>query len=259
MRPKKKFGQHFLTSVAYVEKIVQLARIGKGDRVLEIGPGKGALTRHLVSVGAAVTAVEFDPDMVEYIQTHYPSVQVIHADASTVNWAELLEGDGWKVASNLPYNVGTRIVKSLLQSRHIFDLITVMLQKEVGVRMIADTGDRKRGSLSSYIQAHAIVKKGFIVPPGAFFPPPRVDSIVISLRPRELSLYSPLSEKLFDEVNRAVFCAPRKAIRNSLKTKLTKEEVMTLEEEADFPFTLRAFHLDNSQIVQLAKILEEIR
>jgi len=259
MRPKKKFGQHFLTSVSYVEKILSLAEIQQGDRVLEIGPGKGALTRKLVEFGARVTAVEFDPDMVDYIRDNFPMVDVIQADASTTVWREILTGSDWKCVSNLPYNVGTKIVASLLLSKDIFQSLTIMLQKEVGIRMLAQPGDRKRGSLSGFIQAHAVTRKGFLVPPGAFFPPPKVDSIVISLSLRELPLYHPVGLEYFEIVNKALFSSPRKSIKNSLKNALSKEEIKQLSEAVDFPFTLRAFHLTNSQIIDLSKVLERIR
>ena len=259
MRPKKRLGQHFLTSVGYVEKILHLAQVKDGDNVLEIGPGKGALTRKLIEVGAKVTAIEFDPDMVSFIKGKYPQVEIIQADASSVDWRETIQGTGWKCVSNLPYNVGTKIVTRMLKTKDIFESITVMLQKEVGARMIATPGERKRGSLSGFVQAHAVTKKGFIVPPGAFFPPPRVDSIVISLIPRKEPLYHPTSLEIFEELNRALFSAPRKSIKNALRTALTKEEILILADKADFEFSLRAFNLNNFQIVHLAKILEEIR
>ncbi len=259
MRPKKRLGQHFLTSVAYVEKIIRLASVKSGDKVLEVGPGKGALTRKLVEVGAKVTAIEYDPDMVMYINEKYPEVNVIHADASSMIWDEAIEGGGWKCVSNLPYNVGTRIVTSMLKTQGIFESLTVMLQKEVGARMIALPGERKRGSLSGFVQVHADTKKGFIVPPGAFFPPPKVDSIVISMIPKKEPLYHPTPLAIFEELNRALFSAPRKSIKNALRSSLSKEEILVLSEKVDFEFSLRAFNLNNFQIVHLAKILEEMR
>ena len=215
MRPKKKFGQHFLTSVGHVKRIIALAGVSKGDQVLEIGPGKGALTRQLVEVGARVTAVDFDEDMVGHITTHFPEVNVIFGDAAKMDWSQTLSGGGWKCVSNLPYNVGTSIVTGLLCYPSVFDSLTVMLQKEVGLRMLALPGDRRRGSLSSYTQMQAVVRKGFLVPPGAFFPPPKVDSIVLSMVLRERALFHPLSIASFEELNRPLFSAPRKSIKNA--------------------------------------------
>jgi 16S rRNA (adenine1518-N6/adenine1519-N6)-dimethyltransferase len=259
MKPKKHFGQHFLTSVGYVNKILELAAVSHGDRVLEIGPGKGALTRALLERGAVVTAIETDDDMVSYIQTNYPKVNVVKGDASSIQWEDFLQGDNWKCVSNLPYNVGTKILKSLLFSRGMFSSITVMLQKEVGLRMVAKPGDRKRGSLSSFVQVHADVRKGFIVPPGAFFPPPRVDSVVISMIPRSTPLYFPVALSIFEIVNRGLFSSPRKSIRNSLRSTLQRDEIELLIKAVDFPFSRRPSELNNQQIVHLAKILEGIR
>jgi len=257
MQPKKKFGQHFLTSQSAVAKIIELAEVKEGDRIVEIGPGQGALTRKLLDAGAEVTAIEFDPDMVEYISEHYPSVTVIHQDASKVNWETRLNKEyRWKCVSNLPYNVGTKIVKNLLLQGTMFDSLTLMLQKEVGQRMLAGPDEKQRGSLSSFIQAHAETKKGFIVPPGAFFPPPKIDSIVIQLIPRNKPLYFPSSIESFERINRSLFSRPRKTIRNSLRSGLTSEEMSLLQEKADISFALRAANLSNQQIVDLVTIIE---
>ena len=92
MRPKKRFGQHFLTSQSVISRIVELSQVKRGDAVLEIGPGKGALTKLLVDIGVRLTVVEFDLDMVAYIQEHYPSVTVLHHDASQLDWEEIVIG-----------------------------------------------------------------------------------------------------------------------------------------------------------------------
>ena len=104
MRPKKKFGQHFLTSPSIISKILLGANVELGDNVLEIGPGQGALTGPLVEAGANVTVIEIDPDMRDVISSKFPSVKVIDADASRINFSEILNGDSsWKCVSNLPY------------------------------------------------------------------------------------------------------------------------------------------------------------
>lgn len=142
----------------------------RGDCVLEIGPGQGALTKSLVEIGANVTVIEIDPDMQKVIRTKFPTVRVIEADASSVDFSGLLDGEHpWKCLSNLPYNVGTKIVQHLLMSTVSFTGFTFMLQKEVGVRMLANQGDRVRGSLSNFVQAFGCVSKVCLVPPGAFF------------------------------------------------------------------------------------------
>lgn len=258
MKPKKRFGQHFLTSQSIISRIIGLSGVKKGDKVLEIGPGKGALTKLLVELGVQLTVVEFDPDMVQYIQENYPSVQVIHQDASTINWEDIVpKMEKWFCLSNLPYNVGTKIVQNLLLQRHLFCSFTFMLQKEVGLRMLAEPNDKKRGSLSSFVQFHAEVKKGFLVPPGAFFPPPKVDSIVIYLSPKETPDYFPASAENFQIVNRAIFTHQRKSLRNSLRAVFTREEVQIVEEETKLSLSLRPASLTNQEIGDLVTIFEK--
>lgn len=258
MRPKKRFGQHFLTSQSAISRIISLSEVKKGDKVLEIGPGKGALTKMLVALGVELTVIEFDPDMVAHIEEHYPSVRVIHRDASIVDWDDIVpKGERWFCLSNLPYNVGTKIVQTLLMQRHLFHSFTFMLQKEVGLRMLAVENDRKRGSLSSFVQMHAEVRKGFLVPPGSFFPPPKVDSIVIHLRPIADPLYSPASLEAFQKVNRAVFSHQRKSLRNSLRAVFSREEVQSVEEETIVSFYLRPANLSNQEIADLVTIFEK--
>ena len=238
MRPKKRFGQHFLTSQSAISRIISLSGVKKG---------------------VELTVIEFDSDMVEHITEHYPSVRVIHEDASKSDWAALVpEGERWFCLSNLPYNVGTKIVQNLLIQRHLFHSFTFMLQKEVGLRMLAMENNRKRGSLSSFVQMHAEVRKGFLVPPGAFFPPPKVDSIVIHLRPIAAPLYSPVSLETFEKVNRAIFSHQRKSLRNSLRAVFSNEEVQAVEEETCISFSLRPANISNQQIADLVTIFEKI-
>ncbi len=258
MKPKKKFGQHFLTSQSVIAHIIEASGVQRGDLVLEIGPGQGALTKALVEIGAEVTVVEIDPDMQAVIRRDFPSVKIVDADASKVDVATLLDtSKEWKCLSNLPYNVGTRIVQNLLVCGVNFTGFTFMLQKEVGVRMLAAQGDRNRGSLSNFVQAHGIVEKVCLVPPGAFFPPPNVDSIVIHIVPHPTPVYSPAALEDFERINRALFAQPRKALRNSLKKTLSKELVRFLEVESGVDFGLRPAKVSLREVVDLVTALEK--
>ena len=130
MKPKKKFGQHFLTSQSVIGHIIKASGVQR-DCVLEIGPGQGALTKSLVEIGANVTVIEIDTDMQTVIRAKFPTVRILDADASAVNFSELIdEKQSWKCLSNLPYNVGTKIVQNLLLSSVSFTGFTFMLQKE---------------------------------------------------------------------------------------------------------------------------------
>ena len=188
----------FLTSQSVIAHIIEASGVQPGDSVLEIGPGQGALTKSLVDIGAKVTVIEIDPDMQDVIRSKFPTVTIIDADASSVDFTELLTAEqSWKCLSNLPYNVGTKIVQNLLMSSVSFTGFTFMLQKEVGVRMLANQGDRSRGSLSNFVQAFGSVSKVCLVPPGAFFPPPNVDSIVIQIDPYEHPIFHPCTIESF--------------------------------------------------------------
>lgn len=257
MKPKKKFGQHFLTSQSVIAHIIEASGVQRGDAVLEIGPGQGALTKALVSIGAEVTVIEIDPDMQEVIRRDFPSVRIVDADASQIDVASLLDTSvQWKCLSNLPYNVGTKIVQRLLTSTVQFTGFTFMLQKEVGQRMLASQGERTRGSLSNFVQAFGTVSKVCLVPPGAFFPPPNVDSIVIQIEPRSQAIFYPSSLEHFEYINRALFAQPRKSLRNSLKKNLDKELVRYLEKESGVDFGLRPAHVGLNEVVDLVTALE---
>lgn len=214
-RARKRFGQHFLASDGVIDRIVDAAGVGEGSRVLEIGPGPGVLTAALLRAGAQVTAIELDRDCAAHIRSVLPSVRLVEGDATAVDLADLLDGDGWRCVSNLPYNVGTRILMQLLDQPDRFDRHVLMLQREVGERMLAPPGDRKRGSLSVAVQARAEVERVTRVPPGAFRPPPKVDSVVLRLQPHA----EPPPPGL-DDLLRVAFRAPRKTLQNNLKALL---------------------------------------
>ena len=258
MKPKKKFGQHFLNSPSVIRQIIDAAEIAKEDFVLEVGPGQGALTASLVGQSDNITVIEIDPDMQEIIAQKFPQASILAADASQMDFSEFLDAQQtWKCVSNLPYNVGTKIVVNLLRSTVRFDKLVLMLQKEVGLRMLAPQNDRKRGSLSVVVQQFATVEKVCTVPPGAFFPPPNVDSIVIELNTFDKPLFAPNSYETFDAFNRALFSQPRKSIRNCLKKAYPLEVITLLEEKSGISFGLRPANLSNEEIVDLVTILEK--
>ena len=127
-RAKKRFGQHFLASPGIVRQIITVAQLEAGSRVLEIGPGLGVLTEAILNSGADLTAVELDRDMAEFIRGRLPSVRLIEADGAQLNFAELLDGSGWRCVSNLPYNAGTRMITNMLNAPDTFERLVVMVQ-----------------------------------------------------------------------------------------------------------------------------------
>jgi 16S rRNA (adenine1518-N6/adenine1519-N6)-dimethyltransferase len=208
-KARKRFGQHFLAEPVHVERMVALAGVRDGDRVLEVGPGLGILTDALLARGAALTAIELDRDLVRWLRDRYPTVALVQGDAVTVALPPL---PGTKVVANLPYNAGTRILLRLLVEGPP-DTMVVMLQKEVAERIVAPPGDRDRGSLSLAVQARARARIAWDVPAGAFYPPPKVTSSVLHLVPHPPSARDWTA---FDRIAQAAFKAPRKQLRNSL-------------------------------------------
>ena len=252
---RKRFGQHFLTSAGTVQKIVARAEVGEGSAVLEIGPGLGVLTEALMAAGAQVTAVELDRDLAAFLRARHPSLRLIEGDALKQDWAALLPGSGWRCVANLPYNVGTRLVTELITQPETFERLVVMLQREVAERMVAPAGSRKRGSLSVHMEAFSEAKVAIRVPPGAFHPPPKVDSAVIDVRLRQRPRIGTASIAHFTTVNRAAFAAPRKTLRNALRTVFPTAVVTAGLERAGVDGGCRASVLTLDEVIRLAEAL----
>ncbi len=221
MSPSKALGQHFLTDYAYVNRITAAAELTLDDTVVEIGPGLGVLTERLTAVAGRVIAVELDTEMAARLRENgTPNLTVIEGDALTVEPVQLLEAAGlspdtpYVMAGNLPYNVGTAIVRRFLEAAHPPRRLVVMLQKEVAEGMTAPDGEL--GLLGVSVQVYARARKLFNVPPRAFYPPPRVTSAVIRLDLHETPLVAHDERERFFRVVRAGFSAPRKQLRNTL-------------------------------------------
>ncbi len=184
-RAKKSLGQHFLKDARISARIVDLLRIMPGDRVLEIGPGPGALTDIIHSRGPAeFRLIEKDGYWAGHHATRgleAPEVKVLNADALAFPW-ESLEGP-WKIISNLPYNVGSPLIWDMVS--RVPELVrgVFMVQKEVAERLYARPGTHDYGALSVWVQSHVRVEWGFVVGPGSFSPPPKVDSAVVTFVP----------------------------------------------------------------------------
>jgi 16S rRNA (adenine1518-N6/adenine1519-N6)-dimethyltransferase len=216
--PKKRFGQHWLTSPAIVQQIVEAANLSGTDAVLEIGPGRGVLTGRLVDCAARVVAVELDRRLAQSLREQYAGngkISIIENDFLDVDPGELLPGR-FKVVANLPYYVAVPIIEYLLVYKQRIDAIVVMVQKEVALRMAARPGNRAYGSLSVFIQYHAAVEVLFDVPPGAFVPPPKVTSSVIRLTPRTPPVALKDETAFFAFVKR-LFNTRRKMLRATLR------------------------------------------
>ena len=220
-RARKRFGQHFLEP-AWVVKLVDVVVPAADDVFLEIGPGRGALTKVLAPRVARVIAVEIDRDLAAILPTRVPSnVRVVEGDFLDVDLQDLLrrEPHPIRVIGNLPYNVSSPIMFSLLHAAdegRLFSDATLMLQKEVADRLVAKPGTSDYGSLAIQVALLADVERLLTLPPGAFRPPPKVTSAVVRLtfRPRLADVGDPA---VFERIVRGAFLQRRKTLLNALK------------------------------------------
>lgn len=257
--PRKRFGQHFLTRPDIVERMVRATPVKAGDRVVEIGPGLGILTEALVAAGADITAVELDRDLAGHLTERFPGIRLISGDAMRIDWDVVCPGEGWKIVSNLPYNVGTPLVADLVAARAKFSTIVVMLQKEVVLRMLAPAGSDHYGALSVRIAAYAEATPVMHVPPSAFHPQPKVDSMVIRLELRPEPLVGPAGEELFARVVKASFAQRRKTVLNSLSSLFPRDRSLAALEGAGINPMARAETLDLAAFQNLASCLSPRR
>lgn len=229
---KKRFGQNFLVDKGVIQKIAAAAHIAKGDRVIEIGPGRGALTHELIGAGAEVWAVEIDRDLQSYLQVEFADEESFHLVPNDILQTSLAEvvAPPFKVVGNLPYNISTAILERLSGERSLFTDAVLMFQREVAMRLLAGPDEPDRGYLSIIAQASFEIDKCFDIGPGAFRPAPKVWSSVLRFIPRP--------ENVFDrpEVRSLVsrgFSQRRKMLRNTLKGVAGAEDVLDLSRRAE--------------------------
>ena len=216
---KKHLGQNFLHERSVVDRIVLAVDPRPGDRIVEIGPGQGALTLPLLDRHGALTAIEFDRDLLQPLaaaaQAH-GALTLVAADVLTVDFTALAGGTPLRLVGNLPYNLSSPILFHALDHAAAVRDMHFMLQKEVVERMAAGPGSKVYGRLSVMLQAYCTVTPLLKVPPGAFRPAPKVDSAVVRLVPRAPGSIGIVDRKRFADVVRAAFGQRRKTLRNAL-------------------------------------------
>lgn len=243
MRPRKRFGQHFLNHRAILDRIAEALAPGPGELVLEIGPGKGALTEALAARGARIVAIEKDRDLVPLVRERVPGARIVEGDALTLDWREAAEagpGEPLLVTGNIPYNITTPLLDRALAPPRPARIV-FLVQKEVADRIVAPPGNKVYGALSVGVQSVARIEKLFSVPAGAFVPPPKVDSAVIRLVPLERPLVAETELRAFRALVVGLFGFRRKQLVRGLRelTGWPADRVLAVLSRAGMAATLR--------------------
>ena len=219
-RPRKRFGQNFLHDPGIIRKIVDAVDPHPGDHLVEIGPGQGAITQGLIERAGALDAVELDRDLIGALEQRFADkgLRIHSADALKFDFCALVtDGRPLRIVGNLPYNISTPLLFHLLDQAACIRDLHVMLQKEVVDRMAADPGSKAYGRLSVALQARCEVSPVFDIGPGAFNPPPKVESAFVRLTPYANPPYPIDDAAVFNDVLIRAFGQRRKTLRNALK------------------------------------------
>ncbi|HYL99813.1 MAG TPA: 16S rRNA (adenine(1518)-N(6)/adenine(1519)-N(6))-dimethyltransferase RsmA [Blastocatellia bacterium] len=275
-RAKKSLGQHFLVDKRVIERIVQSVSPQPGDLIVEIGPGRGALTRPLANASRFLLAVETDRELAELLTADLagPRVRIVHADAMKVDWRQLIDSAveefqrldpevtgqvRVRIAANLPYYISTPILQRLIFLKSLIYDMTLMLQDEVVDRIASSPGGRDYGYLSVLCQFYCEVEKLFEVPASAFKPAPEVRSAVVHLQVRKVPPAHVVDEARFISVVQASFAQRRKTILNNLKAARSmlrpSVELLKALEEAGIAPTRRAETLSIEEFACLSEHL----
>jgi len=272
-QPRKQFGQHWLQSEKALSQIVAAANLQKedaqkrGDRVLEIGPGKGILTRSLLTQAEAVVAVEIDRDLCDLLSKKIGQTEnflLLQGDFLSLDLEQLLVPFPAfqypnKVVANIPYNITGPILEKLLgtiaqPNPQPFDLIVLLVQREVALRLKAKAGSTHFGALTVRVQYLADCDFICDVPAKAFYPPPKVDSAVIRLRPRAIE--QPATDpKRLEQLLKLGFSSKRKMLRNNLQSVVDRDRLGQLLEDLGSNPQARAEELSVEQWIQLSNQL----
>lgn len=230
-QPRKRFGQNFLHDRTVIDRIVRAVAPLPGERLVEIGPGLGALTEPLLRAAGALDVIELDRDLVPRLRDRLGplgDLRIHAADALRFDFRALADGAKLRVCGNLPYNISTPLIFHLLDQAEVIRDMHFMLQKEVVDRLAAAPDTADYGRLSVMVQYRCAVEPLFTVPPGAFHPVPKVDSAVVRLRPFAAPPVAARDEALFARLVAQAFSQRRKTLRNTLRGLVAPETMAAL-------------------------------
>mgnify|MGYP001444294620 CR=1 FL=1 len=219
---RKRWGQNFINDINFINKIITEFNPKKNDIILEIGPGRGALTFPLSKIVKKIYAIEIDPKLVELLELNItPNTKIINNDILKYDLNTL--DNNYKIIGNLPYYITTPIIFKFFENLN-WNKMTIMVQKEVANRIIASPGHKNYGRLSIMIQAYTSVKKHFDISPSLFEPKPKIYSSLITLKPKSHIISNKI---LFNQIVKKAFQKRRKMLKNSLINFLTNDQIKT--------------------------------
>ena len=263
---KHDLGQNFLYDDALLEELVQSTGVTKADSVLEIGPGSGMLTKHLCPHAGKVLAVEVDHDIIPFLKVNtaaFSNLEIVEGDIRKQNLRELCAplGENFLVIANIPYNITTPIFEALWESGLSIRQISVMIQKEVAVRLAAPAGDPEYGAITAALAYYGSVERLFTVPAGCFLPAPKVDSAVIRIRLHKEPPVSVKNEDMLFRVIRGGFAQRRKTLSNSLSSEfpgIDKTKISEAIISAGLEPSVRGERLSLEEFARLADAMCDI-
>jgi len=253
-KARKRFGQNFLHDHGVIRRIVACIGPRKGQRIVEIGPGKGALTEGIISVTERMDVVELDRDLIPLLKVNlfrYPELTVHEADAMKFDFTSLATEQNIRVVGNLPYNISTPLIFHLLSQANVIEDMHFMLQKEVVDRLAARPGDSLYGRLSVMAQYYCSVESLFVVGPESFDPAPKVDSAIVRMTPHKILPFPVVDIKTLEDTVRIGFHQRRKTLRNNYKGILDNDAFEVL----DIDPGLRPERLDVADFVRIANFI----
>jgi len=253
-RPNKGLGQNYLIDANILDIIANAADIQPGDSVLEIGPGLGALTERIIPKAKAVTCIEKDPTMANYLKSRFSNFTLIESDALDVDLDQLFAGGITKVAANLPYSVASRLMVDIAECEHRPELMSLTIQKEVADRLCAPAGDKHYGMLgilAGVFYENTLVKK---ISPTCFLPPPKVWSAVVKMQRRDAPVVDAEVYPAFKKLVKHCFSQRRKQVGTILK-KLGISPVDAILADAGIEHAERPERIEIERWTELAKVL----
>lgn len=260
-KARKRFGQNFLHDAHTINKIVRAINPKEGQNLVEIGPGMGAITEPVLQAAGALNVVEIDRDLIPRLRTqffNYPNFKVYEGDALQYDFTQLIDKEAenpapLRIIGNLPYNISTPLIFHLLSytEQKLVQDMHFMLQKEVVDRLAAGPGTSDYGRLGIMAQYWCRVEPLFIVGPGAFNPPPKVDSAIVRLVPHDTLPFPAKDITVLQHVVRQAFSMRRKTLRNTLKSLITADSIESLEIDAG----LRPERLSLEDYVKIADFI----